>query len=50
MALWQVCAMRGALRGDSVIDVVFVTSHKAVRKRVGGFWCQVKRHSLQILH
>lgn len=45
MALWQVCAMRGALRGDSVIDVVFVTSHKAVRKGVG-----VKRHNLQILH
>lgn len=39
--------MRGALRGDSVIDLVFVTSDKAVRKYV---WCQVKRQNLQILH
>lgn len=40
MALWQVCAMKEAMQGDSVIEVVFVTtiSGKAVRKRV---WCGV---------
>lgn len=38
--------MWGALRGDSIIDLVFVTSDKAVSK----IWGQVKRHNLQILH
>lgn len=43
MALWQLYAMRDALRGDSVIDLVFVISRKAA--------CyDVKRHLLQILH
>lgn len=47
MALWQVCAIRDALRGNSVIDMVFVTSYKAP---LGAFVTHVKRHNLQILH
>lgn len=42
-------AMRDALRGDSVIDLGFVASHKAVRTRVGAFMT-MKRHNLQINH
>lgn len=48
MALWQLYAMRDALQGDSVIDLVLGHFTQGCEDGRGGFHDRVKRHSLQI--